>query len=63
MRLSQSDPTRYQAEKQRIADAVIACSERSLPDIRRVVELIDVSTPATVIRCTNNWKGSMEVGC
>ena len=60
MRLRQSDLTRYQAEKQRIADAVIACLERSLPDIRRVIELIDVSSPATVIRYTNNWRGSYE---
>jgi hypothetical protein len=28
MRLRQSDPTRYQLEKQHIADAVIACLER-----------------------------------
>jgi len=31
-----------------------------LPDIRRSVEVTDVSTPATVIRYTNNWRGSME---
>ena len=31
-----------------------------MPDIRRVVELIDVSSPATVIRYTSNWRGSYE---
>lgn len=31
-----------------------------MADIRPAIEVIDVSTPATVIRYTGNWKGSME---
>ena len=59
-RLRQSDPARYQADKQRIAAAVIACLERGLPDIGGAIEEIDVSSPATVIRYTSNWRGSYE---
>ena len=59
-RLRQSDPARYQAEKQRIANTVITLLERSLPDIRQAIEVIDVSSPATVIRHTSNWRGSFE---
>jgi hypothetical protein len=29
-------------------------------DIRQAIEVIDVSTPATVIRYTGNWNGGME---
>lgn len=55
-----NDPARYQAEKLRVQDAVIAVLERMLPAIRKAIEVIDVSTPASVIRYTGNWKGSME---
>ena len=58
--LQQQDSAAYRAEKQRIAEAVIAILERSVPEVRRAIEVIDVSTPATVIHYTGNWKGSME---
>ena len=58
--LRQQDPARYQAEKDRIADAVITILEKSVPNVRPLIEVIDVSTPDTVIRYTGNWKGSME---
>ena len=58
--LRQRDPAQYHAEKHRVAQAVIAILERSVADIRPAIEVIDVSTPATVIRYTGNWKGSME---
>ncbi len=58
--LQKSSPAEYQAEKDRIAEAVIAVLEESVRDVRQAIEVIDVSTPATVIRHTGNWKGSME---
>jgi phytoene dehydrogenase-like protein len=58
--LQQRDPRQYQKQKDRIAEAVITILERSMPGVRRAIEVIDVSTPATVIRYTGNWKGSME---
>jgi phytoene dehydrogenase-like protein len=53
-------PDRYAAEKKRLADAVIAVLESRFPAARGKVEVVDVATPATVIRYTGNWKGSME---
>ncbi len=53
-------PEQYRAEKRRVADAVIDALERKIPGVRAAVEVVDVSTPATVVRYTGNWKGSME---
>lgn len=50
----------YQAEKERIAEAVIQVLERRVPGVRGAIEVTDVSTPATVMRYTGNWKGSQE---
>lgn len=58
--LRRHDPAGYGAEKYRVAEAVIAVLERKIPGIRRDIEVVDVSTPATVIHYTGNWKGSME---
>ncbi len=58
--LQQQDSAGYLVEKHRIAETVIAILERSVPEVRRAIEVIDVSTPATVIHYTGNWKGSME---
>ena len=60
MHLQQQDSAGYRVEKHRIAETVIAILERSVPEVRRAIEVIDVSTPATVIHYTGNWKGSME---
>jgi len=58
--LQRHDPVRYQAEKRRVAEAVITVAERMVSDFRNAIETTDVSTPATVIRYTSNWQGSME---
>jgi phytoene dehydrogenase-like protein len=31
-----------------------------LPGIRDDIEVIDISSPSTLVRYTGNWKGSME---
>jgi phytoene dehydrogenase-like protein len=54
------DPRAYHAEKHRIAEAVIDVLDRRVPGARAAVETVDVSTPASVMRHTGNWKGSME---
>jgi phytoene dehydrogenase-like protein len=59
-RLRQSDPACCEAQKPRIADAVIAVLERSLPDLSRAIEVTDVTSPATIFRYTGNWRGSFE---
>jgi phytoene dehydrogenase-like protein len=58
--LQRNDPVSYQAEKRRVAEAVIAIVEKMVPDFRKAIETTDVSTPATVIRYTGNWQGSMQ---
>lgn len=58
--LRANDPRAYYAEKHRIAELVIDVLERRVPGARAAVETVDVSTPATVMRYTGNWKGSME---
>jgi phytoene dehydrogenase-like protein len=58
--LSEHDPQGYQAEKQRVANSVITIFDERMPGVRDAIEVVDVSTPATVVRCTRNWRGSVE---
>ncbi|MBV6440934.1 MAG: Phytoene desaturase (neurosporene-forming) [Saprospiraceae bacterium] len=58
--LQRDTPELYEAEKQRIADEVIRILDHKIGDVRDFVEMTDVSTPATLIGFTNNWKGSFE---
>jgi phytoene dehydrogenase-like protein len=60
VQLQCTDPAHYDAEKTRIANAVVAVLDRRSPGLRDRVETVDVSTPASVVRFTGNWKGSME---
>jgi phytoene dehydrogenase-like protein len=58
--LRKNDLPTYRAEKQRVSEAVIDVLQRRIPGLRPSIETVDVSTPATVLRFTGNWKGSME---
>jgi len=58
--LRRQDKDRYRSEKMRLANYVLDTLERRIPGIRAKVEQTDISTPATVIRYTGNWRGSME---
>ncbi|MES2098059.1 MAG: NAD(P)/FAD-dependent oxidoreductase [Pseudomonadota bacterium] len=58
--LRTADPELYQTEKARVASAVTGILERRIAGTAQATEVVDVSTPATVIRYTGNWKGSME---
>lgn len=58
--LRQADLPHYRAEKQRLADTIVTLLDRQVPDVRDSIEVVDVSTPATVFRYTGNWRGSME---
>ena len=58
--LRENDREKYKEEKNRIANEVIEILEKKLGNIKNNIEEIDVSTPATVFRYTNNWKGSYE---
>jgi phytoene dehydrogenase-like protein len=58
--LRRNAPTAYYAAKNRISETVIGVLDRRMPGIREAIETVDVSTPATVIRYTGNWRGSQE---
>lgn len=58
--LRERDRDRYHTEKARVADMVVQALDRAHPGLRVGIEVTDVSTPATVIRFTGNWRGSME---
>jgi phytoene dehydrogenase-like protein len=58
--LRKKSPEKYAGEKQRIADKIIEVFDKRYPGSREKIEIIDVATPATVLRYTNNWQGSME---
>jgi len=58
--LNAHSPAKYQSEKRRIASKIIDIFDRRYPGSKEKIEVIDVATPATVFRYTNNWRGSME---
>lgn len=53
------DKEKYKQEKKNVEKAVISCLEKIIPNIQERIETIDVATPMTIIRYTNNWKGSI----
>jgi phytoene dehydrogenase-like protein len=58
--LRSRDKAAYDREKERVAREIVAVCESRFPAARGNIEHVDVATPATVIRYTGNWKGSME---
>jgi phytoene dehydrogenase-like protein len=58
--LASRDPAAYAAEKKAVADTVIAALGAKIPGFASWVEAVDVATPRTFIRYTNNWHGSYE---
>ena len=54
------DPTQYEEEKQRIADATIAELDKHWPGFASDIEVVDVATPNTYVRYTGNWKASPD---
>jgi phytoene dehydrogenase-like protein len=58
--LRSRDPQGYAAEKKLAADRVVAALDEVFPGLRNDVEVVDVATPHSFIRYTNNWHGSYE---
>ncbi len=54
------DRAAYEAEKERIAQQVIAALDARIPGLADAVRVVDVATPLTTARYTGNWKGSVE---
>lgn len=58
--LRMNDYRKYKAEKERIIREIAEGMENRLGSLIPHLEIKDLSTPATVVRYTNNWKGSFE---
>jgi phytoene dehydrogenase-like protein len=58
--LRKNNKEKYRQEKERIANEVIEALEDRFGNIKSNIEVTDVSTPASLIRFTSNWKGSFE---
>ncbi len=58
--LRKNDREKYRQEKERIAKEVIEALEERFGNVKSKIEVTDVSTPASIIRYTDNWKGSFE---
>jgi phytoene dehydrogenase-like protein len=58
--LRKSDYVTYIKNKTDFADQVIESAENRFGNIKSQLEEIDIATPATFNRYTNNWKGSTQ---
>jgi phytoene dehydrogenase-like protein len=58
--LHKTDHQKYEKAKSEFAKEVIDILELKVGGIKEFVEAIDVATPATYHRYTNNWKGSIQ---
>ncbi|MBN1191091.1 MAG: NAD(P)/FAD-dependent oxidoreductase [Dehalococcoidales bacterium] len=54
------DKESYNAEKERIAVAVVSALNNRFPGLAGDLEMWDVATPVTFKHYTNNWQGSFE---
>ncbi len=58
--LYKNDHQNYEKAKSEFAKEVITILEQKTGGIKEYVEVVDVATPATFHRYTNNWKGSVQ---
>ncbi len=59
-KLREENTKKYTAEKIAVSKAVIDAIDSEYSGFKKAVEVVDVSTPATIIRYTGNWRGSYE---
>jgi phytoene dehydrogenase-like protein len=58
--LRSSDPEEYKRQKTAFAEEIIGILEEKFGGIRDAIEEMDIATPATYHRYTNNWQGSTQ---
>ncbi len=58
--LRSKDRGKYKTEKSKIAEDLIRILSRKITGLKDTIEMIDVVTPATYIRYTGNWRGSIQ---
>jgi phytoene dehydrogenase-like protein len=57
IRLRQENKELYDKQKQEVAERVVREADNYFGNIRNNLEVLDVATPATYVRYTNNWNG------
>jgi prolycopene isomerase len=57
---SYGDNPRYRTLKERVADALVTCVDRSVPGLASAVRVREASTPLTNFRYTANPRGAIE---
>jgi phytoene dehydrogenase-like protein len=57
-KLHKDNPAEYKAQKDSIAQHIIKELDLHFGNIKNNVEMIDVATPVTYMRYTNNWNGA-----
>ena len=60
--LREKDAARYEAEKERVAAAVTAVFESRFPEAQGKIEVVDVATPATIVRYTGTGRAAWRAG-
>jgi phytoene dehydrogenase-like protein len=60
IRLRATDRDTYTKTKEDLAQEVIEILDKKIGGIRKNIDNIDIATPATFQRYTNNWKGSIQ---
>ncbi len=58
--LRNNDRMIYLEKKNEVAQNIIDFLECKIPGLRRKIDMIDVTTPATYVRYTGNWRGSIQ---
>jgi phytoene dehydrogenase-like protein len=60
IKLRNTDREEYIRRKNEFANEIIARLDKKIKGIKQAIEIIDIATPATYQRYTNNWKGSVQ---
>jgi phytoene dehydrogenase-like protein len=58
--LRSQDRAAYRAAKTALADELISILDRRLGNIAAYIDMVDVATPASYLRYTGNWRGSIQ---
>lgn len=58
--LRKNDRQKYREEKKKFIESLTNILEKKFPGFVACVEMVDFATPATVLRYTNNWQGSVQ---
>ncbi|MDP1623563.1 MAG: NAD(P)/FAD-dependent oxidoreductase [Bacteroidales bacterium] len=58
--LRKAEPENYLLEKQKFARAITDVAQVRFNGLKEKTEVVDIATPATFQRYTNNWKGSVQ---